>query len=66
MSGWSAAWWIRQLASGAISANGRGNASVRVPSSDDMHVTTPPSLNGLGADGVAPDRAGRDAGTATA
>jgi hypothetical protein len=32
-----------QLASGAISANGRGNASLRVPSSDDMYFTTSPS-----------------------
>ena len=41
------------LASGAISANGHGNVSLRVPGSDEMYFTTPPTLNGLGADGVA-------------
>jgi L-ribulose-5-phosphate 4-epimerase len=41
------------LASGAISANGHGNVSLRVPDGDEMYFTTAPTLNGLGADGVA-------------
>lgn len=40
------------VASGAISANGHGNVSVRVPGSDEMYYTAAPSLKGLGADGV--------------
>jgi L-ribulose-5-phosphate 4-epimerase len=41
------------VAGGAISANGHGNISVRVPGADEMYFTTAPSLKGLGADGVA-------------
>ena len=41
------------LASGAISANGHGNVSLRAPAGDEMYFTTPPTLNGLGSDGVA-------------
>ncbi|MGA7272764.1 MAG: class II aldolase/adducin family protein [Acidimicrobiia bacterium] len=41
------------LASGAISANGHGNVSLRVPGDDEMYFTTAPTLNGLGANGVA-------------
>lgn len=41
------------MASGAISANGHGNVSHRVPEGDEMYFTTPPTLNGLGPDGIA-------------
>lgn len=41
------------LASGAISANGHGNVSLRVAESDEMYFTTPPTLNGLKPDGIA-------------
>jgi L-fuculose-phosphate aldolase len=41
------------LASGAISANGHGNVSLRAPGGDEMYFTTPPTLNRLSADGVA-------------
>jgi L-ribulose-5-phosphate 4-epimerase len=40
------------VASGAISANGHGNISVRVPGADEMYFTAAPSLRGLGPDGV--------------
>ncbi len=40
------------VASGAISANGHGNVSVRVPGSDEMYYSAAPSLRGLGPDGV--------------
>jgi L-fuculose-phosphate aldolase len=40
------------IASGAISVNGHGNVSVRVPNSDEMYYTSAPSLRGLTADGV--------------
>ena len=40
------------IASGAISANGHGNVSLRVPDDDSMYFTSPPSLNGIGRDGV--------------
>lgn len=40
------------VASGAISANGHGNVSVRVPGTDEMYYTAAPSLKGLGANGV--------------
>ncbi len=40
------------VASGAISANGHGNVSVRVPNSDEMYFTSAPSLRGLTAEGV--------------
>ena len=43
----------RVLASGAISANGHGNVSLRVPGGDEMYFTTAPTLNGLGPDGIA-------------
>jgi L-fuculose-phosphate aldolase len=35
------------IAGGAISANGHGNVSVRVPGSDEMYFTSAPSLHGL-------------------
>lgn len=41
------------MASGAISHNGHGNVSLRVPGGDEMYFTSASSLNGLGADGVA-------------
>ena len=40
------------VASGAISANGHGNISVRVPGAEEMYYTAAPSLRGLGPDGV--------------
>ena len=36
----------RVVASGAISANGHGNVSVRVPGADEMYFTAGPSLRG--------------------
>jgi L-ribulose-5-phosphate 4-epimerase len=42
----------RVVASGAISANGHGNVSIRVPGTDEMYFTSAPSLKGLGAEGV--------------
>ncbi len=36
------------VASGAISANGHGNVSIRVPGADEMYFTSAPSLRGLG------------------
>jgi L-ribulose-5-phosphate 4-epimerase len=36
----------RVVASGAISANGHGNVSVRVPGSEEMYFTAGPSLRG--------------------
>ena len=42
----------RVVASGAISANGHGNVSVRVPDADEMYFTSAPSLRGLTPDGV--------------
>jgi L-ribulose-5-phosphate 4-epimerase len=41
------------IASGAISSNGHGNVSLRVPDGDEMYFTTPPTLNGLGPEGIA-------------
>jgi L-fuculose-phosphate aldolase len=41
------------VAGGAISANGHGNVSLRVPGADEMYFTSGPSLRGLDADGVA-------------
>jgi L-fuculose-phosphate aldolase len=38
----------RLVASGAISANGHGNVSLRVPGSEEMYFTAAPSLKGLG------------------
>lgn len=40
------------VASGAISANGHGNVSLRVPGGDEMYYTAAPSLRGLRPDGV--------------
>jgi L-fuculose-phosphate aldolase len=42
----------RVVASGAISANGHGNVSVRVPGAEEMYFTSAPSLRGLGPEGV--------------
>ena len=41
------------VGSGAISANGHGNVSLRVPGAEEMYFTSAPSLKGLGPDGVA-------------
>lgn len=41
------------VASGAISANGHGNVSVRVPGAEEMYFTSAPSLKGVQPDGVA-------------
>ncbi len=41
------------LASGAISGNGHGNVSLRVPGAEEMYFTSASSLNGLGPDGIA-------------
>ena len=40
------------VASGAISANGHGNVSLRVPGAEEMYFTSAPSLKGLARDGV--------------
>ena len=40
------------VASGAISANGHGNVSVRAPGSDEMYFSAAPSLRGLGPGGI--------------
>ncbi len=40
------------VGSGAISANGHGNVSVRVPGGDEMYFTAASSLKGLTAEGV--------------
>ena len=40
------------VASGAISANGHGNVSVRVPGEDEMYFTSAPTLRGLDPSGV--------------
>ncbi len=42
----------RVIASGAISANGHGNVSVRVEDTEEMYFTSAASLKGLGSDGV--------------
>ena len=42
----------RVVASGAISANGHGNVSIRVPGADEMYYTAAPSLKGLTPEGV--------------
>jgi len=42
----------RIVAGGAISANGHGNVSLRLPGSDEMYYTSAPSLKGLGPEGV--------------
>lgn len=41
------------VAGGAISTNGHGNVSLRVPGAQEMYYTSASSLNGLTADGVA-------------
>ena len=41
------------VAGGAISANGHGNVSVRVPGSDEMYYTSASSLKGLTPAGIA-------------
>jgi L-ribulose-5-phosphate 4-epimerase len=43
----------RVVAGGAISPNGHGNVSVRVPGADEMYFTSAPSLMGLRPDGIA-------------
>lgn len=43
----------RVLASGAISANGHGNVSLRAPDGDEMYFTTAPTMNGLGEESIA-------------
>jgi L-ribulose-5-phosphate 4-epimerase len=40
------------VAGGAISANGHGNVSIRVPGGDEMYYTSAPSLKGLTAYGI--------------
>ena len=40
------------VASGAISANGHGNVSVRVPGAQEMYYSAASSLRGLGPDGI--------------
>ena len=42
----------RVVASGAISTNGHGNVSLRVPGAAEMYFTSAPSLRGLGPEGV--------------
>jgi L-ribulose-5-phosphate 4-epimerase len=41
------------VASGAISSNGHGNVSIRIPDSSEMLFSTAPTLRGLSADNVA-------------
>lgn len=43
----------RVVAGGAISANGHGNISLRVPGAEEMYFTSAPSLRGLGPESVA-------------
>ncbi len=40
------------VAGGAISANGHGNVSLRVPGAEEMYYTATPSLRGLGPGGI--------------
>jgi L-fuculose-phosphate aldolase len=40
------------VAGRAISANGHGNISVRVPGADEMYFTSAPSLNGFGPESI--------------
>ena len=42
----------RVVAGGAISANGHGNVSLRVPGAEEMYFTSAPSLRGLGPEAV--------------
>lgn len=48
------------LAGGAISHNGHGNVSIRVPGEDEMYFTSASSLHNLTVDGIA--RVGLDGG----
>jgi L-ribulose-5-phosphate 4-epimerase len=41
------------VAGGAISANGHGNVSIRVPGAEEMYYTSAPSLRSLQPEGVA-------------
>jgi L-ribulose-5-phosphate 4-epimerase len=41
------------VAGGAIGSNGHGNASIRVPGTQEMYYTSAASLKGLGANGIA-------------
>ncbi len=41
------------VAGGAISANGHGNVSLRVPGADEMYFTSAPSLTDLRPKGIA-------------
>jgi L-ribulose-5-phosphate 4-epimerase len=43
---------VSVVAGGAISSNGHGNISIRVPDSDEMYFTAAPSLKRLSAGGV--------------
>jgi hypothetical protein len=47
------------VASGAISANGHGNVSIRVPGSDEMYFTAGTSLRNPPARGGGASRPGR-------
>jgi L-fuculose-phosphate aldolase len=40
------------VAGGAISHNGHGNVSIRVPGADEMYYTSAPSLRGVTPDGI--------------
>lgn len=40
------------VAGGAISANGHGNVSIRVPGEDELYYTSAPSLTGMRPEGV--------------
>jgi L-fuculose-phosphate aldolase len=40
------------VAGGAISHNGHGNVSIRVPGAEEMYYTAAPSLNGLTPEGI--------------
>lgn len=42
----------RVVASGAISANGHGNVSLRVPDADEMYFTSSPSLRAVPPSGI--------------
>lgn len=42
----------RVIAGGALSANGHGNVSLRVPGAEEMYFTSASSLRGLGPEGV--------------
>jgi L-fuculose-phosphate aldolase len=42
----------RVVVGGAVSANGHGNVSIRVPDTDEMYFTSAASLRGMGPDDV--------------